>query len=186
MKLLLCGLLFSGILICALDVSAKENISFKTNSKVLSEFRLGVMKHDVAIRSRSREEGQDINLELIFPSWRLLRYLGSPHPTMGGALNNENQTSQVYGGLTWKWKILPKTFFNLGLGGAVHDAELESKDPDTKRFSTRALFRYAFVVGYQYNTNHNISLMFDHISNGGTAYPNNSVEKFGLQIGYTF
>lgn len=186
MKILLCGLLFSGILMCAINVSAQDNGSFRSRSDVLSEFRIGVMKHDVAVRSRSREEGQDINLELHFPPWRLFRHIGSPHPTMGGALNNESQTSQIYGGLTWKWKPLPKTFLNLGLGGAVHDAELKSEDPDTKRFATRALFRYAFVAGYQYSKKYNISLMFDHISNGGTAYPNNSVEKLGVQIGYTY
>lgn len=186
MKILLCVLLVAAILICAVDVTAQDVAALNSSSNVLSEFRVGIMKHDVAIRSNDREDGQDMNLELQFLTPRLLRYVGSPRPILGGAVNNQNNTSQIYGGLLWEWKPLRKTFLNLGLGGAVHDAEIRSKDPDTKRFATRALFRYAITAGFQINKNYNISAMFDHISNGNTAFPNNSLEKFGVQIGYKY
>lgn len=186
MKALVFSSLFFGILLCAQGGAANDRISPNESSEIFSEFRVGYMKHDVALRSNSREEGQDTNLEVLFLSPRLLNLIGSPHPTLGGALNNQSDTSHVYAGLTWQWRPLRKTFFNLGLGGTVHDAELRSNDPETKRFGTRALFRYALTAGYQFSKYYNISLMFDHSSNANTAYPNNSLEKFGLQIGFVY
>lgn len=186
MKILLCVLLVAGVLVSAVDVTAQDGAALNAGSDVLSEFRIGIMKHDVAIRSNDREDGHDMNLEFQFLPPHILRYIGSPHPILGGAINNQHHTSQIYSGLLWEWKPLRKTFVNLGLGGAVHDAEINSIDPDTKRFATRALFRYAFTAGFEINKNYNISAMFDHISNANTAFPNNSLEKFGVLIGYRY
>ena len=41
-------------------------------------------------------------------------------------------------------------------------------------------------MGFSVNKRMNISAVFDHASNGHLAYPNNGLEKFGLQLGYTY
>ena len=133
-------------------------------------------------------EGKDFNSEFFFrsPDYKLMRYIASPRPSVGLSINSNNNTSQLYAGLNWDVTFLDRLFFSLGLGGAVHNGELQSIDPDEQRLGSRALFRFGLAAGFNFSKRMNISALFDHCSNGQTAYPNNGMEKLGIQFGYTY
>lgn len=166
-------------------VASAESIQ---KNPLIDEIRVGIMKHDMATRSTKHESGQDFNSEFFFrsPDFKLLRIVGSPRPSMGLSINNNNDTSQFYAGLNWDVVFFERSFLSLGLGGSVHNGELQSTDPDQQRLGSRALFRAAIAAGFNIGSKWNVSAMFDHVSNGHTAYPNNGLEKFGIQLGFTY
>lgn len=176
--LILLGLFFAEIAQC-------ESLH---SDALVTEVRIGLMAHDVATRSTKHEDGSDFNGEFYFhsPTLRLLRLIGSPRPSIGFSVNNNNGTSQLYSALNWDVKFAERLFFSVGLGGTVHDGELQSTDPDRQRLGSRALFRFAIAAGFKINKRINVSAMFDHASNGHLSYPNNGLEKFGLLLGYTY
>ena len=155
---------------------------------LVNEIRIGIMEHDVASRSTKHEDGQDFNSEFFFrsPSYRWVRFLGSPRPSAGLSINSNENTSLLYAGLNWDVRFIERLFFTLGLGGAIHDGELQSTDPDEQRLGSRALFRIGLAAGFNFSERMNISALFNHCSNGHTAYPNNGMEQLGVQFGYTY
>jgi lipid A 3-O-deacylase len=161
--------------------------SFQKNSPI-NEIRVGIMEHDVATRANKHESGQDFNSEFFFrsPNLKLLRRVGSPRPSLGISINSNNDTSQLYTGLNWDVTFFDRSFVSIGLGGSVHNGELQSTDPDRQRLGSRALFRAAIAAGFNITSKLNVSAMFDHVSNGRTAYPNNGLEKFGIQFGFSY
>ena len=179
--LLLYSLIF---LVCPNGVRS-ESVS---TDALINEIRIGIMKHDVATRAQKHEDGQDFNSEFFFraPRARLMELIGSPRPSIGISINNKNDTSQFYTGLNWDVRFVDRLFFSVGLGGAVHNGELQSSDPERQRLGSRALFRAAIAAGINFNQRMNVSVLFDHVSNGRLAYPNNGLEKLGIQFGYTY
>ncbi len=149
---------------------------------------MGVLVHDVDnLWSHSRkEDGVDLNAELIlaYPDWQLLA--GRIHSNLGASVNTQGDTSKVYGGLLWEYQFDSGIFLNLGLGGAVHDGRLDTDRDDTKSLGSRILFRIPIEIGYAAKRHHRISIMFDHISNGYLANPNQGLDTLGLRYGYRF
>jgi lipid A 3-O-deacylase len=176
--------IFSCYLLLPIIASAE---SFHKNS-LISEIRVGIMEHDVATRANKHEDGQDLNSEFFFrsPDLKVLRVVGSPRPSLGISINSNNDTSQLYTGLNWDVIFFDRSFVSIGLGGSLHNGELQSTDPDRQRLGSRALFRAAIAAGFNINSNLSVSAMFDHVSNGRTAYPNNGLEKFGIQFGFSY
>lgn len=167
------------------DVVQSESVS---SDSLINEIRVGIMEHDVATRVNKHEDGHDFNSEFFFrsPSFSLIEVLGSPRPSIGISINNKNDTSQFYTGLNWDLRAFDLLFLSVGLGGAVHNGELQSSDPERQRLGSRALFRAAIAAGINFNKRMNVSVLFDHVSNGHTAAPNNGLEKLGIQFGYTY
>lgn len=155
---------------------------------LINEIRIGIMQHDVATRAKKHEDGHDFNSEFFFrsPSAKLMSLLGSPRPSVGISVNNRNDTSQFYTGLNWDVRFIDRLFLSVGVGGAIHNGALQSTDPERQRLGSRALFRAAVAAGFNFNKRMNLSVLFDHVSNGRLAYPNNGLEKLGVQFGYSY
>jgi hypothetical protein len=167
-----------------------------------SEFKFGVWDHDVHFLG-GKEHGADINPELIFsspitndmianaPPW--LYWALQPRPTIGGAINTAGDTDQAYVGATWSW-FLTQNIINPGdgivfgyfFGPGFNNGEIQSHTSDRKALGSNVLFREAFDLGYQINPTWEISAYMDHISNGGLAKENQSINDIGLRIGYRF
>src|SRR4051794_41882589 len=58
----------------------------------VSELKIGGLAHDVGLFDHHVERGADVNVELLFNSPDLLRYIGSPPPPFGARLNTPRQT----------------------------------------------------------------------------------------------
>jgi len=153
----------------------------------LSDMRLGLLAHDVSIWSLSRKEGGvDFNAEFIFiwPNYSLSD--GIVHSNLGISLNNRGDTSKIYSGFIWEYMWQAGLFFNLGIGIAIHDGELESNDSDKKELGSRILFRIPIEIGLLFAKHHGLSIMFDHVSNAYLAEPNEGLDTIGIRYTYRF
>jgi lipid A 3-O-deacylase len=177
------------------SASHAQNITY-------SEFKLGLWDHDSHFLE-GKERGADINAEVIFaspvtndmlataPSWLL--WALQPRPTLGGSINTAGDTDQLYLGATWSWMLTRDIinpgdgiFFSYFFGPGFNDGKISSRDPNRKNLGSHILFREAFDLGYQINPTYSISAFIDHISNGGLAKYNQSINDVGVRFGIRF
>jgi hypothetical protein len=164
--------------------------------------KLGILEHDVGFLG-GREPGVDINPEIILPSpipdsWSAklpgyLRFATQPRPTLGGMINTAGATNQGYFGATWTWLlasnvVLPEDGFTFGIsfGPGFNDGRIGPPTPDRKALGSHVLFREALEFGYRITPQYEISLSFDHVSNGGFARYNQSLNALGGRFGIRF
>jgi|SRR5580700_127054 hypothetical protein len=167
-----------------------------------SEYKFGIWDHDPGLLG-GHEHGVDINPELIFsspisdglitwaPGW--LRWTLQPRPTFGGAINTAGATDQAYVGATWSWMLLHNVInpddgivFSYFFGPGFNDGKIGPAPPDRQALGFFVLFREAFELGYQINPTWQVSAYMDHISNGGLAKYNQSINDLGLRLGMRF
>ncbi|MEJ2056637.1 MAG: acyloxyacyl hydrolase [Desulfofustis sp.] len=154
---------------------------------VLHEGKIGVLYHDIGFWGGSgKEEGIDFNAELIFsPSIQLMG--GKLRPNLGISLNSSGATSKLYGGGVWEYIGSSSWFIDLGLGLAAHDGEIDDEAGDDRsQLGSALLFRLSFEAGFDLSPHHRLSLLFDHISNGYLADPNEGLDTLGIRYGYWF
>lgn len=152
----------------------------------VSEVRGGIYSHDIDFVSFNREDGVDLNAEVLFEAPEILQSLWSPRPHVGATVNTAGNTSFYYGGFTWEWDFLENYFVDANLGGALHDGRNVTDDPDRKSMGSDVLFRLGAALGYRLNENYNISLQVEHYSNAGTGAANEGLDTLGLRVGYRF
>lgn len=148
----------------------------------ISELRGGILRHDIAIFTDEREPGWDANLEILFDA---VPVVTAPRPQFGMTINTQGDTSHAYLGLAWEVDLPADLFAGLSLGGAVHDGELKAHG-DHARLGTRFLFRESVVLGLRLTEAHNLSLMFDHVSNANLSETNGGLETLGVRYGLRF
>lgn len=154
---------------------------------LVHEIRLGVLIHDVGVWSGvSRESGTDLNAELQFsPSVQLLG--GTLRPILGITLNNSGDTSKIYGGGNVQYIWRNSYFLEFGAGLTAHNGEIDNSElTDKNLLGSPICFRIVFEAGLTVANHHRLSLMFDHISNGYLADPNEGLDTFGIRYGYLF
>jgi lipid A 3-O-deacylase len=161
--------------------------------RLVDQFKIGGMAHDIGFLGRHVEGGANINVELLFTSPDLFRYIGSPRPHIGGDINTSGNTSYGYFGLTWGIMLIQNLFrsgdgifANGSLGGAVHDGHLNTAPPDRKKLGSRILFRESLELGYQITPAISVSAILDHISNANLASHNAGITSAGARIGFRF
>src|SRR5215469_3006871 len=167
-----------------------------------NEFRFGVLDHDAHFLV-GEEEGVDINPEVNWqspvsdawastvPDW--IRWAVQPRPTIGGAINTDGYTNQAYIGANWAWRLTNDVFqpgdgLILGyfFGPGFNDGEISSSRPDRKSLGSHVLFREALDLGYEFVPGWQISAFIDHVSNGGLAKQNQSINDVGARLGVRF
>ena len=192
---LMAGLVFAALLgtVALLPETADAQTEPVAAPKIIDELKVGGLAHDVGFLGHHVEGGADVNVELLFTSPDLLRYIGSPRPHIGGDINTSGNTSDGYFGLTWGIMLIQNlfgagdgVFANGSLGGAVHDGHLLTAPPDRKRLGSRILFRESLELGYQVNPVVSVSAILDHISNANLASRNAGITSAGARIGFRF
>ena len=153
---------------------------------ILSELRTGVMLHDAGIITNHKENGADANLEVLFTSPRLLDAIGTPRPHLGASVNTLGLTDQAYAGLTWHWDVTPRFFGEFSFGPGLNNGKLNKEDPERKALGSPVNLRESLSAGWQITAHNSLSVMFDHISNGGLARYNGGMDGLGLRWGYRF
>ena len=165
----------------------------------VSEVRGGILKHAVAFGNDAKEKGVDGNIEVLFISPDMFEIIWSPRPHLGASFNaSDDDTDQIYAGLTWEWEPFASMFVDFGFGFTVHNGNLSNDNgtmgavpnPDETRrreFGCEVLFRESLEVGYRFNWTHSLSLLWDHISHGGLCNSENEgMDNAGLRYGYRF
>ncbi len=170
------------------DPDAAAGSESPTDDNVISEIRLGVLRHDHGFYHARKEPGTDANLEVLFrsPRWRPFEILWSPRPHLGTSLSTDWHTSQFYAGFTWEWRPVGGLFLDGSLGMALHDGFLRPADPGRAALGLRVLFRESAEVGYRFGTHHGISAFLDHLSNAGLARDNDGITNMGGRYSYRF
>lgn len=153
---------------------------------ILSEVRIGVLKHDFGPFSSSEEHGIDVNLEFLFVAPDALEFLWSPRPHLGVTINTDDDTNQAYFGLSWEFDVWRDMFVGFSFGGSVHDGETETFRTDKKELGCKLLFRESVEVGWRLGDNHAITVFLDHVSNANICVQNEGLENFGMRYGYRF
>lgn len=160
----------------------------------IDELKLGVEAHDITLGGRHRESGADINEELLFTSPSFLKVIGAPRPHIGGEVNTDGNTDQIYAGLTWGLplfqQILGKsdalTLYG-SLGGAYQDGYQNELAPvNRKDLGAAILFRESVELGYQICPVAAFSVLVDHISNANLAPHNAGITNAGARVGFKF
>lgn len=151
------------------------------------EIRGGVLAHDVpGLWSGFRlERGVDINAEVLFGGG--LPFLGGTiRPAIGGSVNTQGYTSKGYIDARWEIEGPSRIFFGTGLGAAVHDGVLDTREPDRKALGARVLFHIPIEVGLRLDERQSISIYFEHTSNAFLAKDNEGMDNIGVRYGFRF
>lgn len=153
---------------------------------VLSEVRVGALVHDVGFLGSDKEDGIDLNAELLFVSPDILDIVLAPRPHLGVSANTEGNTSQIYAGLAWDWNFRGPFFVEGTLALALHDGELDIESRREKALGCRVLFRESVSLGVRFRGHHSLSVMLAHISNADICDDNEGLATVGLRYGYRF
>lgn len=152
----------------------------------VSEIRLGVLAHDEGMFSSMKEKGLDANAEILFSDWGWLGDDWELRPHIGATWNTEGGTDQAYVGLTAGRDILGPIFLELSFGGAIHDGELDTTDPERRSLGCHVLFRGAAAIGVHLGDNLSLMAHADHISNANLCDRNEGLETAGVRLGWRF
>lgn len=156
---------------------------------LVTELRGGLLAHNVGPIVSKREDGVDLNAEVLFRPIPGTRFLLSPAPTLGASVNTVGDTSMAYAGLTWTFRIVGPVVFGGFLGGAVHDGEIDdTPDNDGQRdLGCRVLFREALELGVRLTRRLRVAAVVDHVSHGGLCNDENEgLDNSGIRLHYLF
>lgn len=110
-----------------------------------------------------------------------------PRIYLGTSIATGEGVDQVYGGLAWTLDVTEKLFVELGLGGTVHNGDLNDDGTNGPKLGCRFLFREQVAVGYRITDNWQILATADHSSHAHLCDgPNGGLSHAGLAIGYKF
>ena len=184
--------MFRSALGAAVIVAAFPGIA-SAQTRIVDEFKFGVLAHDIGLFDGSVEGGADLNFEVLFTPPDFLSIIGSPRPHLGGSLNTAGNTNSGYFGLTWGGALIQnlfgwggQVFLNGSLGGAFQDGYHNNAPPDRKKLGSTALFRGSLELGYQLTPTISISGFLDHMSNADLAQHNGGITDAGARLGFKF
>lgn len=169
-----------------LEASSPNDWGFLTGLDY--ELRFGVLAHAMGPFARGKEYGSAYNLELRFPlpDWKFLKWIWQPRITLGGTMNPNEQTDQIYTTLLWRFNTGRSWFLDFELGGAVHNGELESLAEDRRQYGSPGLFRLSLAINYRLTPRMHLGLSLDHISNAYLYRRNEGLDQFGLIMGIAY
>jgi len=192
----------SAAVLCLAAAAALAPAAAHAQNLTYSELKFGVLAHDAHFLG-GKERGVDLNPEIIFQSpvtdaWAAgvpwyLRWMVQPRPTLGGEFNTSGFTNQYYLGATWTWQLAsnllqPQDGIALSyfFGPGFNDGDIIATTPNRKSLGSHVLFREALELGYLINPVYQISGFVDHVSNGGFAKQNQSINDVGVRLGVRF
>ena len=147
------------------------------------EIRIGAVHHDLNGYGGT-EDGTDVVFELRGAqlTGRGWDFLLRPRPHIGANINTDGATSSLYAGLTWSWPISDAHYLTADFGAAVHNGNLDEKEPDRAALGSRILFREAVEIGRRIGTSWSVGLRIDHMSNAGLVDENDGITTIGLVV----
>lgn len=164
----------------------------------ISELRAGVLSHDIVFPTRhdlqapnpfdnDHEDGIDLNAEVVFVSPDFLKYIWSPRPHIGLWGNLSGNTHAAYAGFGWDHEWQNNIFIEGFLGMSVHTGKLDNGNPDRIEFGSRALFRLGGELGWRWDENNGLSVIWEHMSNAGLLdSKNQGIDNMGIRYSYRF
>lgn len=166
----------------------------------VEEVRLGVVAHNVCIANcdnANKEDGPNINGEIVFASPDFLNILWSPSPYVVASVNTAGDTSFGGFGLQWDWEFAEGWAIEPGVGYVIHDGELTFPFPQgdprndpisetTVFFGSRDLFRTSLSLNKDLGEKWGVQLMYEHLSHGQIlgSGRNQGLDNIGVRLRY--
>ncbi|KCZ92646.1 acyloxyacyl hydrolase [Hyphomonas johnsonii] len=185
-----------------LTLSTLGLLAGTASADLLEEVRFGVLQHNICVQdcnNADKEDGPNINGELVFKSPNFLSIIWSPRPYVMGSANTAGNTSFGAVGLTWDWEFADGWSLELGEGYAIHSGELESPfpqgDPRGDAFTekhvllgSRDLFRTSFGLNYEFSDSWGGQILYEHLSHGQIigSGRNQGLDNLGVRVIYKF
>ena len=174
-----------GLLIALSLISKPAFAESKALNPGIDSFTFGIMQQDV--ESKPVEDSISINLEVLFAT-KLKRLPWSPQPVVGATINTDNDTNQLYGGMTWQYDFSERFYTEIFLGGAIHDGE---EDPDTPQAGNREAhraygcplnFRESLSFGWRLSSQYSLMATVSHMSNASLCDANDGLTNAGIRF----
>ncbi|MGK9050857.1 acyloxyacyl hydrolase [Neorhizobium sp. CSC1952] len=183
-----CRRVFLSSALTAALFSATFN-SATAQEPIFDEARFGVL---ASIDDGHHEDGVFATGMLFFDPWshdeaqgidKLLR----PRIHVGGSLSTADETSQVYAGLSWTADLTDRLFLEVGVGGAIHDGDLDDDGGSGPALGCRLLFHEYAAAGFKLTDNWRIAAQVEHSSHAELCDgPNDGLSHAGVMLGYKF
>jgi lipid A 3-O-deacylase len=169
----------------------------------LEEVRLGVMAHNTCVPvttcdNAGKEDGVNINGELVFASPDFLRWARSPRPYAMASVNTAGETSYAGGGLMWTWRFADGWALEPGLGYVIHSNEdldnpFPPSDPrrgpfqeETLLLGSRDLARLSLSLSRDLTPSWGVQVAIEHLSHGQILGEgrNQGMDEVGVRLLY--
>lgn len=152
------------------------------------EARVGVLYHDFM----HKETGVDLNAEYL-SAWLAVGFripgldtLGQLRPHIGGNVNLNGDTSQIYAGYSLTLNLTERVFIEGSFGGMAHNGKHLSATNNRLSLGCSVMFRESASLGVRIYDNWSLVATVSHASNGGLCEPNNGLTNAGVRVGYSF
>ena len=186
----------------ALAASTAATLTPTASAQLIEEARLGVMQHNVCIidcKNADKEDGPNIEGELVFASPDFLNLLLAPRPYVVGSVNTAGNTNFGGFGLMWNWDFAQRWSLEPSLGYVIHDGALGSPFPqgdprsdafakENIYFGSEDLFRTGLALNRDFGANWGLQLQYEHLSHGqilGNGR-NQGVDNIGVRAYWRF
>lgn len=186
----------------ALAASSAALFAPAASAQLIEEARLGVMQHNVCIidcKNADKEDGPNIEGEIVFASPDFLNLLLAPRPFVVGSVNTAGNTNFGGVGLLWNWDFASRWSLEPSLGYVIHDGALGSPFPqgdprsdafakENIYFGSEDLFRTGLALNRDFGTSWGLQLQYEHLSHGqilGNGR-NQGVDNIGVRAYWRF
>lgn len=177
-------------------------IALPAQAQWVDEVRLGVIQHNICVidcDNADKEDGPNINGELVFASPDFLSFALNPRPYLMGSANTAGKTSFGAVGLEWTFDVFDGWAIEPGLGYAIHDGALNNPYPqgsplgdayteENVLLGSKDLFRTSFAVNKDFGDKWGAQILYEHLSHGqilGNGR-NQGMDTLGARIIYKF
>ncbi len=168
----------------------------------IEELRFGVVgniRSDHGDIVEGKEEGANVEIEIVSSSPDFLNLIGSPRPYVMGSINSGDGVSFGGVGVLWRWEFADGWAFEPGFGYIIHDGEIDNPfapgspaaiafEADHQLLGSRDLFRTSFALEREFGSRAAMQLYWEHMSHGQILDTgrNQGLDYVGLRVLYRF
>lgn len=184
------------------SLAALALMAGSAHAQLIEEIRIGATQHNICVvdcDNADKEDGPNLNGEIVFGSPDFMAILLSPRPYIVGSYNLSGDTSFGGAGLQWNFEFADNWAIEPGIGYVIHDGELSSPFPQgdprgdafTERnvlLGSRDLFRTSLAVDRNFGDSWSLQIMYEHLSHGqiiGNGR-NQGLDNIGVRVSYRF
>ena len=184
-----------------LAASAVAMLAGGANAQLVEEFRTGIMAHNICItdcKNADKEEGVNVQGELVFASPDFFSYILSPRPFVMASINTSGETGFGGGGLMWNWDFAEDWSFEPSLGYVIHNGETKNPfvtgTPEAAVFGenlllgSEDLFRTGLAVNRDFGDAWGGQILYEHLSHGQILGEgrNQGLDSLGVRVYWRF
>lgn len=167
------------MLFCFTLLVAMASFTVTATAKI-DEIRVGAVgniRSDHGDIVEGKEEGANIEFDIVSSSPDFLNLIGSPRPYLMASINTDDGVSFGGVGLVWRWEFADGWAFEPSFGYIVHDGEIDNPftlgtpqaaafEEDHQLLGSRDLFRSSFALEREFGTRYAVQLYWQHMSHG--------------------